>query len=233
MSPGGLRYEQFRPGTMGFEQGAVMLGSHFDEEQRVLLLGVKRAAGSADDWDIRFRASRACEWVTVHVQSDATGGRDYSAGSSVSSVQYDMRVDRQREVEVAAPSARYVFLVPEFEESDGTYTKFDGADGDDHMVLIELDVGGNVETVSMDTVLDETHHTVLVDASGGNVTITLPAAASYNNTVYAVKKIDASANTVTIDGNGAETIDGAATAVIAAQNAVLTIKSDATEWWII
>jgi hypothetical protein len=63
------------------------------------------------------------------------------------------------------------------------------------------------------TVLDDT---VLVDATAGPVTITLISAAWTPN-VYTVKKIDASANAVTVAAQAGETIDGAATASLPAQ----------------
>lgn len=47
---------------------------------------------------------------------------------------------------------------------------------------------------------------VLVDASGGNVTVTLPTPT--NATATIIKRIDGSANTVTIATPGSETIDG-------------------------
>lgn len=81
--------------------------------------------------------------------------------------------------------------------------------------------------------LTGSYFTILVDATGGAKTINLPAAASHTYRIYNIKKIDASGNAVTIDGAGAETIDGAATQVIAAQYDSYTIQSDGTEWWII
>ncbi len=90
-----------------------------------------------------------------------------------------------------------------------------------------------VGPISVDTTLDEFQRTVLVDAAGAARTITLPTAASAKWRKYVIKKTDASANTVTIDGDGAETIDGAATQVLAAQYDFLEIQSDGTQWWIV
>lgn len=72
---------------------------------------------------------------------------------------------------------------------------------------------------------------VLVDATGGAITITLPPVAQHSSRVYTVKKIDASGNAVTVDGNGAETIDGALTAVLAAQWDSVMIVSNGTAWF--
>lgn len=91
-----------------------------------------------------------------------------------------------------------------------------------------------IATVTANTTLSSAHHTVLVDATAGNITLTLPTAASaYSGgvgRVYNVKKIDASENTVTVDGASAETIDGAATQVLTAQWQSMTIQSDGTAW---
>jgi hypothetical protein len=74
---------------------------------------------------------------------------------------------------------------------------------------------------------------VIADASGGAFTITLPTAVGIAGRVYRVKKIDATANAVTIDADGAETIDGGATATLAVQYEAITIVSDGTEWWVL
>ena len=71
------------------------------------------------------------------------------------------------------------------------------------------------------------------DATSGNITVTLPAAASNTGRMYRIKKTDSSSNTVTIDGNGSETIDDATTLVITAQYECISIMSDGAEWWII
>lgn len=75
-------------------------------------------------------------------------------------------------------------------------------------------------------------YTILVNAVGGAVVVDLPAATG-SGRILNVKKIDASANTVTIDGNGAETIDGVATYVISAQWVNITIQDGAAGLWYI
>lgn len=74
---------------------------------------------------------------------------------------------------------------------------------------------------------------VFVNATDGNTTINLPAAASHRGRVFTVKKTDATANTVTIDGKASETIDGATTLVLTAQYETKTIASNGTNWMII
>lgn len=94
-------------------------------------------------------------------------------------------------------------------------------------------VEASIASTAIDLTLTAAHHTVLVDASGANRTITLPAAASHTKRIYHIKKIDSSANTVTIDGNAAETIDGAATLVLTTQWQAASIQSNGTAWFVL
>ena len=80
------------------------------------------------------------------------------------------------------------------------------------------------------TALD-TDHTIICDAVAGVITVVLPTAASSTNRIYIIKKVDASVNAITIDGDGAETIDGAATQTLSNQYDSITVQSDGTEWW--
>jgi hypothetical protein len=68
------------------------------------------------------------------------------------------------------------------------------------------------------------------DATGGASTVALPTAVGIKGKQYIVKKIDATANTVTIDANGAQTIDGMLTAVLIGQWDVITLVSDGANW---
>lgn len=76
-------------------------------------------------------------------------------------------------------------------------------------------------------------HVILCDASGGAFTVTLPAASGVTGIIYHIKKMDSSGSAVTIDGNGAETIDGATTIDLTLQYESVTIVSDGTSWHII
>jgi hypothetical protein len=74
---------------------------------------------------------------------------------------------------------------------------------------------------------------ILCDASGGAFTITLPTAVGRAGKVFYIKKTDSSANGVTVDGDGTETIDSATTQVIATQYNAIKIISDGSEWHIL
>jgi hypothetical protein len=70
-----------------------------------------------------------------------------------------------------------------------------------------------VTTATVGTVtLNDTHHTIFADASGGVVVVRLPTLALLANRdrVYVIKKIDASANAVNVQCPLGITIDGAA-----------------------
>lgn len=74
---------------------------------------------------------------------------------------------------------------------------------------------------------------ILADASGAGFTITLPTAASSTNQKFTIKKIDSSVNVVTIQGNGAETIDGVNTQTLNAQWQSYVMVSNGTSWFLI
>ncbi len=69
------------------------------------------------------------------------------------------------------------------------------------------------------------------DCTAGNIILTLPPAADVPLMTFIVKRINAGANTITVDGNGAETIDGAANVVLAAQWAIFKARSNGTNWY--
>ena len=82
------------------------------------------------------------------------------------------------------------------------------------------------------TVLDR-DSVIAVDASTGAKTIALPAVSNLKGMVLTIKKIDASGNAVTVDGDGDETIDGAANYSLATQWKYVTVICDGDEWFVI
>ena len=74
---------------------------------------------------------------------------------------------------------------------------------------------------------------ILADSSGGAVVMTLPLAADAENKIFTVKNIEDTGG-VSIDANGAETIDGSAVPLdITALWDSVTVISDGTAWFII
>ena len=71
----------------------------------------------------------------------------------------------------------------------------------------------------------------VIDCTSGTFTVTLPASSGRTGRILIIK--NSGAGTITVDGNGAETIDGAATYSLSVQYATIQIISDGTNWKII
>lgn len=92
---------------------------------------------------------------------------------------------------------------------------------------------GAITTTATNLTLDETHYTVLGDASGGNITVTLPLASAAGKREYRIKRIDNSvSDTVTIAPSGADTIDGATSHTLDVQYESVTFVSNGSNWFI-
>lgn len=76
-------------------------------------------------------------------------------------------------------------------------------------------------------------HTIICNNSGGAITISLPAASGCSGRVYVIKKVSAILLNVTIDPNGAETIDGSSTRVLTLQYEGVMLQSDGSNWFVI
>ena len=118
------------------------IASFWDNQQRVQVMGQKDT-GAGTDVNIRFMASRATQWVQVHVQSTATskGGATYSTSNYISTTRVDCRSNRQQDQTIARTGSHryYLWLIPVFLEGAGsTYTKFDGTTGTDRMAFVDL-----------------------------------------------------------------------------------------------
>jgi len=81
--------------------------------------------------------------------------------------------------------------------------------------------------------VDDTIEVILCDCTSSAIHVDLPTAAGRQGAYYNIKKIDSTANAVTIDGLDAETIDGAATQLIYGQYDSYTLVSDGTNWVIV
>ena len=90
-----------------------------------------------------------------------------------------------------------------------------------------------IEAISATDTLDDTNHTILVNAAGGVKTVNLPAASGATGKIFIIKKTDSSSNNVTIDPNASETIDGSSTFAFNAQYRAVTIQCDGSNWHII
>lgn len=114
----------------------------------------------------------------------------------------------------------------EWRNSSSAVIAFVDKDGKGVFGTVSAAKSANYTATSSDSVL-------LCDATSASFTITLPAAASSSGKTFTIKKTDSSANTVTIDANASETIDGALTQIIAAQYNSVSILCDGSQWWIL
>lgn len=119
-----------------------------------------------------------------------------------------------------------------FRVSDGGNVCVGGAVATSKLVL-EGSLAVPCSIFSVDVSLGNNHSVVLVDASGGARTITLPLASSCPGRTYTVKKVDSSANTVTVQRSGTDTIDGAASYTLVAQYNFVTLVNNSSNWWVI
>lgn len=87
-----------------------------------------------------------------------------------------------------------------------------------------------VSYFSEDVTLDTTNYTVIIDASGGAVTVTLPSFLGIMGRRYEIIKSDSSVNAVTIAASSGQTINGGATKVLSEQYAVAVLCCGSLEW---
>lgn len=96
--------------------------------------------------------------------------------------------------------------------------------------------GGGLASLSANTTLTvDDAGLVLVNASGGARTITLPAANALGGRPirFQIEKTDSTANTVTIQRAGADTIEGGTSVVLSGQWASVTLVSDGLSGWLL
>lgn len=88
-------------------------------------------------------------------------------------------------------------------------------------------------TVTVDTTLNTGDFVVFVDATAGNVVISLPALTdSFARPVFYIKKIDASANTVTVHSNPAN-IEGISNVVMTRKGQTAMVAQDGANWFFV
>lgn len=95
----------------------------------------------------------------------------------------------------------------------------------------ELDVT-SIDFTDSPYSLTDANDVLLVDATGGAVTVNLPNGTTAYQKTYYIKKVDATANAVTIDADGAQLIDGSGTQATTTQYDTFSIIPDnATGNW--
>jgi hypothetical protein len=71
----------------------------------------------------------------------------------------------------------------------------------------------------------------VVNCTSGTFTVTLPTAVGIEGQYFTVK--NSGTGVITIDGDGSETIDGAANKILAVQYESITVVSDGVNWVVI
>lgn len=88
----------------------------------------------------------------------------------------------------------------------------------------------NRVTLTADTTLTALNDVVRIDATAGNVDVTLPDAATWPGKVLWVRRTDSSGHTATLTAAGTDTILGSSTSTIAGGDPALRLMTEGTDW---
>jgi hypothetical protein len=129
-------------------------------------------------------------------------------------------------------ASNFIFTLPAFTmtmpTSDGAAKDYMQTDASGAMSF----VGGPALTAKTTTYTATTADKVITCATSSVWTLTLYAASGNAGRTLKVKKTSSDTNTLTIDGNGAETIDGSVTYVMSMQYEEVDLICDGSNWHI-
>ena len=94
-------------------------------------------------------------------------------------------------------------------------------------------IGAAITTKSAAYTATANDETILANVSAGAFAITLPTAVGATGKTYIVKKIDSSANSVTVNTTSSQTIDGATSRLLTNQYDAIQVQGDGSNWFII
>lgn len=123
---------------------------------------------------------------------------------------------------------------------DTTLKQIENSVGDIQTALaaagVALDGGGvlpamGVRTITVSDSVNGNDTLIIADATAGDITVSLPPAATKEGLEVIVKKISSPPRIVTIQANGTEEIDGTASQTLTVQYEALHLVSDGTAWW--
>lgn len=127
-----------------------------------------------------------------------------------------------------------------YRDSSGVFTRLPvGASGKTLGVSsgvpawVDSSSGFTTSTKTSNYTITGTDVVIFADATGGNTTITLPAAASFAGYRFFIKRIDSTGNTVSVARSGADTIDGQTTITITQQYTAIMVVSNGSAWYIL
>ncbi len=99
-----------------------------------------------------------------------------------------------------------------------------------YATVIMGDSKGIANSDSPYTLTNETR-TLFCDTTEGSISVNLPTAVNNNGKIFEVIKTDAAVNGITVNADGSETINGAASAGLTKQYEVLKIVSNGSSWY--
>lgn len=85
-------------------------------------------------------------------------------------------------------------------------------------------------SVSANGNIAATDDVILATGGAGGITLTLPAPGTVTGQPFIIKKVDSAAGFITINPNGAETIDGQTSWQLVNQYQAVELMSDGTNW---
>ena len=91
----------------------------------------------------------------------------------------------------------------------------------------------NISTVNTAYTVTASDYIILANASASAFTVSLPTVATSNRLHIYIKKIDTSANGVTVNASGSELIDGELMQYINTYPDCMEIVCDGSEWYIV
>lgn len=91
---------------------------------------------------------------------------------------------------------------------------------------------GQIKTITSDDTITESDETILVDASSGNVTVTLADPTNTESYIYNIKKIDSSSNTVTFSTSSG-TIEFGNNIDLTTQGEVVNLQHNGIDYFLI
>ncbi len=102
------------------------------------------------------------------------------------------------------------------------------------LILNDYNAENAVVTANAAYTPNKNDKTILADASSASFTVTLPAAAGVETgKTFTVKRTNAGGNSIIVDANGSETIDGVASLRLNQRFDYLQLQSDGTNWMVI
>jgi hypothetical protein len=105
-----------------------------------------------------------------------------------------------------------------------------GTTGPTSTLQVSGSIATKVSTKTSNYTVTTSDSFVLVNATSGAVTVTLPTSVGSDGRQYTIKKTDSTTNPVTVATTSSQTIDGASTYTLTTQFQLLNIISDGANW---